>query len=234
MASLTAEHIETEIEAEGFTALGWFKVKPEDGVPDSCCGCPASAVVMVGNAGPEMWLRFAEACDPDYDTLDAWTEAVLSELAVRLGADAHFPFAKPPLPFLRWAGRSGFAHTSPLGMSIHPKYGLWHAYRAALAFPVEIDLPDASASVSPCEACESKPCLSTCPVGAFTGTSYDVPVCATHMATPDGSDCLELGCRARRACPVGREFTYDPRQAHFHMSAFLRARLQDGLNPAES
>jgi hypothetical protein len=31
------------------------------------------------------------------------------------------------------------------------------------------------------------------------------------------------GCLARRACPVGREYAYDPAQARFHMQAFLAA-----------
>jgi hypothetical protein len=32
------------------------------------------------------------------------------------------------------------------------------------------------------------------------------------------------GCLARRACPVGTDYAYDPRQAAFHMTAFLAAR----------
>jgi hypothetical protein len=35
---------------------------------------------------------------------------------------------------------------------------------------------------------------------------------------------MDLGCRARRACPVGRGYHYDPKQAAFHMRAFLDAR----------
>jgi hypothetical protein len=38
-----------------------------------------------------------------------------------------------------------------------------------------------------------------------------------------GSDCRERGCRARRACPVGSEFSYVEEQARFHINAFLRA-----------
>ena len=123
MGTPSAEQIEAEIETEGFTALGWFAARAEDGVPAGGDGRPARTVIMIGNAGPDMWQRFAAARDPQTDTIDAWSEAVLSELASRLGAEAHFPFAKPPLPFLRWAGRCGFAHTSPLGMSIHPDMG---------------------------------------------------------------------------------------------------------------
>ena len=157
-------------------------------------------------------------------------------LAADLGACALFPFDKPPLPFQRWAARAGTVHTSPLGMSIHGEYGLWHAYRAAFAFGEEIPFAPAGGAASPCDACEDKPCLTTCPVGAFSGTGYDVPACAAHISMPQGADCIDLGCRARRACPVGRDHIYAPAQARFHMvagrvnlmSAFLRARLQAG------
>jgi hypothetical protein len=38
------------------------------------------------------------------------------------------------------------------------------------------------------------------------------------------SACRQLGCESRRACPVGKAFTYVPEQAKFHMDAFVRSR----------
>jgi len=70
----------------------------------------------------------------------------------------------------------------------------------------------------------AKPCLSACPVDAFSGTSYDVAACAAHIGSTAGEDCMAGGCLARRACPVGQAFAYGPAQAQFHMRAFLAAR----------
>ena len=207
------------IERAGFTALGWFAPAPSDNVP-----AKARFVILIGNAGPAMFRRFARERDPAKDVLDDWTREVINALARDLDANAVFPFDKPPLPFLTWARRAGAGHVSPLGLNIHATYGLWHAYRAALLFPVAFDLPPASAGAHPCEACDEKPCLSTCPVGAFTTTGYDVAACAIHAGSVAGGDCLSGGCLARRACPVGRAFTYTPQQAEFHMHAFLKAR----------
>ena len=50
---------------------------------------------------------------------------------------------------------------------------------------------------------------------------------AKYVQQSAGADCLTTGCRARRMCPVGREFIYEPFQAQFHMEAFLAARLAD-------
>jgi epoxyqueuosine reductase QueG len=208
------------IRRAGFTPLGWFAPRPEDKVPEG-----ARFVILIGNAGPDMFRRFARERDPSRQAMDDWTRDAVQTLAQGLDAEAVYPFdMNPPWPFLTWARRGGAGHVSPLGLNIHPLYGLWHAYRAALLFPVEFDIAPQSAGAHPCEACAAKPCLSACPVGAFNGSAYDVPSCAHHLATEDGKSCMSRGCLARHACPVGQGFAYAPAQAEFHMRAFLAAR----------
>lgn len=203
--------------------FGWFEPRDEDRVPDE-----ARFVILIGNAGPQMFRRFVGECNPASPSMDDWTRVVVDRMAETLGAKAAYPFAAdPPLPFLSWARRARAGHVSPLGLNIHPTYGLWHAYRAALLFPFVFDLPQSVSGSSPCESCAAKPCLSACPVSAFDGTRYDVVACGQHLNTPQGEDCLTGGCKARLACPVGREFTYHPRQIDFHMQAFLKARQAD-------
>jgi hypothetical protein len=213
--------IAAALEPHGLIARGGFRPVPDDLVP----GAP-EAVVLVGNAGPALWRVFAAHRTPGSHPMNRWTRQVLDAVATDLGATALYPFDGPPWPpFQRWARKAEAVYPSPIGMLIHPDYGLWHAYRGALAFDCEVDgLPARDARPSPCETCADKPCLSTCPVGAFTGERYDVDACAGHLRRPQGADCLDLGCRARRACPVGRDATYDPAQARFHMDAFLAAR----------
>jgi hypothetical protein len=212
----------------GFAFRGAFHPGDGDGVPDLAPGIPTTTLVLIGNAGPDMWRNFSRERDPDRDLLDEWSRDRIGALAKDIGARAFFPFTKPPLPFQRWAGRAEKCHPSPLGIFIHPDYGLWHAYRGALGFAARLILPEPTPRPSPCATCADKPCLSACPVGAFDGKGYDVPACARHIASPDGHDCMERGCRARRACPVGRAYAYEPAQAHFHMRAFLRARRASG------
>jgi epoxyqueuosine reductase QueG len=204
-----------------FAPLGWLAPRPEDAVPDG-----TRFVILIGNAGPAMFRRFQR--ESGGGTLDEWTRRAVAALAGDLDAEAVFPFDQPPLPFLTWARRTGAGHASPLGLNIHPTYGLWHAYRAALLFPVAFDLPAHSAGTHPCEICEAKPCLSACPVGAFSGTDYDVAACAAHIGSAAGKECMAGGCLARRACPVGQAFAYAPAQARFHMRAFLAARQKAG------
>jgi hypothetical protein len=185
------------------------------------------AIVLAGMAGREGWSAFAaspEASDGADHPLDRWSRRVVEALACELGAKAFFPFGRPPFwPFQQWARRAEPVHPSPIGLLIHPSYGLWHSYRGALGFREALAVSEPAAVPSPCDSCSGRWCLKTCPVGAFSGAGYDVAACAGHVKSAAGADCMGFGCRARRACPVGAEHAYGPEQANFLMRAFLLA-----------
>jgi ferredoxin len=206
------------IRREGFTPLGWFA--PKD-VSD------AAFIVLIGNVGIDMFRRFATERKEHVDSMDDWTRAVVDPLAESFDAKAVYPFDVPHQPFLTWARQAGAGHVSPLGLNIHGQYGLWHAYRAALLFPVVFDLPRNSAGAHPCDSCIDKPCLTACPVSAFDGKRYDLAACGQHILSGAGEECTSEGCQARLACPVGKQYQYHPRQVQFHMRAFRAARAKD-------
>jgi len=208
------EHpILNRIRHEGFVPFGWFA--PSD------MGT-TRFLILIGNSGPAMFRRFWR--ERKGATMDEWTKRVVDPLAEDLGAIAAYPFEEPYQPFQQWARACGVAHQSPLGLNIHPTYGLWHAYRAALLFPVEFDLPRVAPGAHPCESCVTKPCLSACPVSAFDGKSYDVEACGVHV-NAGANECMDGGCLARRACPIGIQYQYAKPQAQFHMQAFAKARM---------
>ena len=185
-------------------------------------------IVLAGMVGRDGWEAFAaspEAGDGLADPLDRWSRRLIESLARELGAKALFPFGGPPfLPVQQWAQRAEPVHSSPIGLLIHPYYGLWHSYRGALGLSEELVVAEPAPGLSPCETCSGRWCLKTCPVGAFSGAGYDVAACAGHLRSAAGVDCMAEGCRARRACPVGAEHAYGPEQASFLMRAFLRGQ----------
>ncbi len=222
---VTLSDIEATIAPFGLVVRGGFVPAPSDGVPVRTDGQPAASVVLVGNVGPAMWRKF-DAAGPHAgpDPLNDWSERVISMAADDLRASALFPFSGPPfLPFQRWAQKAEAVHPSPLGILIHPDYGLWHAYRGAFTFADAIDFGPRDERASPCETCADRPCLSGCPVGAFDNKGYNVQVCIGHLTASTGEECSGSGCLARRACPIGTRYQYERAQTRFHMKAFVRA-----------
>ncbi|MFQ5935764.1 MAG: hypothetical protein ACE5LB_05100 [Acidiferrobacterales bacterium] len=220
------KRIETALSSIGLISRGAFHPNLEDGVPPLPDGRAVATVVLAGNVGGDArWQAFQQTRSSlqGPHPLNRWTREALSAVGSQLGAHVWFPFDGPPyLPFQRWAQRTEPVTPSPIGPLIHPDYGLWHAYRGALAFAAPIALPAPDKRPSPCETCADKPCLSTCPVDALKPQGLDLDACLDHIASDAGSACLGGGCLARRACPVGQQYRYAPAQARFHMEAFLR------------
>ncbi len=220
------------ISALGLLPRGAFHPTPDDAVPPFADAAPVGTLLLLGWAGGRHWPAFAaspEAHDGAKHPLDRWSRRVVAALAAEFSAMPLYPFGGPPwLPFQRWAQRAEPVFPSPLGILIHPEWGLWHSYRGALALRAILPLPPRPAAANPCESCVERPCLSACPVGAFSGAGYDVAGCEAHIASPAGEQCVARGCLARRACPVGAMYRYEAEEAKFYMRNFQASREQAG------
>ena len=238
MASASRSSIERLLAPHGLRVRGAWAPTAADGLPPLPSGVPAAVVWMVGQVGSDIWPAFERSeflTDGLPDPLDRWTKSIGNPLAAAAGGVALYPSDGPPwAPFQQWALRAEPLHTSPLLLQIHPRFGLWHAWRFALALP-QLSLQDVDATTAakpsmanPCIACDGQPCLTACPVQAFTYGSYAVDRCSGFLHGPHGGDCMQHGCQARRACPVGVENRYAPRHAAFHMAAFAQRRTKSG------
>ena len=228
MAIDTLQRLERLIQPLGLILRGGFTVTDDDRVPKGPNDEAPRSLVLIGNAGTALWQGFAasdEYRDGEADPLDRWSRRVIDDAAQHLGAWSLYPFGGPPYhPFVAWAKRAEPVRESPLGILMHPRYGLWHAYRGALAFPTVVPFAEPDDHDFPCDSCQERPCLQACPVGAFTASRYQVKRCSDHISRDVGADCMAFGCRARRACPVGRDYQPLPDQAAFHMLAFRASR----------
>ncbi len=208
--------------ALGVPCRGGFLVKPGEELPEVDAGRPGRTLVLLGFTGGMQWPAFAgsgEFADGRPHPLDRWSVRVIGQLATAFGARALYPFGGPPWwPFQQWAQRAETLHPSPLGILMHPRFGLWHAYRGALLFAEVFPVPGRTSWTSPCASCAAKPCIGSCPAGAVTPSGFDRAACAAHVASPQGIACRS-GCLARGNCPVAMPHRYGAQQATFHMRA---------------
>jgi hypothetical protein len=223
------EELARDLDGMGMAFRGAFHPSPKDGVPAFADGAPTLTLVLLGWTAGDQWPMFAaspEAHDDLPDPINRWSKRLIDSIAAELGALTLYPFNGPPwLDFQSWALKAEPVHRSPLGLLIHPQWGLWHSYRGALGFRQQLELGPRSAGSPPCEQCADRPCLSACPVSAFAaGQPYDDTACLQHLEGA-GEDCRSRACLARRACPIAADKRYSEPQASFHMRALLGNRL---------
>ncbi len=203
----------TRLAAEEMNTYGFAAERPE--------------VALVGNIGSSYWKVFSgsnEYRDGTADPLDRWSRRVAESIATEFALQPVYPFDGPPYyPFQQWARRAEGLSQSPLGITIHPRHGLWHSYRFAL-LGANFEIEAAEADESPCLSCAQRPCLRTCPVEAFSAAGYDDARCAAYLRESPDAECHQCGCLARLACPVAPQLRYLPEQGAFHLQAFLDNR----------
>ena len=200
------------------------------------CNSNNAELALIGNIGSSYWTCFSQSVefvDGTAHPLDRWSRRIAEVIARQFSLQALYPFEGPPYyPFQQWARRAEGLHQSPVGVMMHPQYGLWHSYRFALLgaqstlqdSAIADASTDGSFNTSPCVDCDDKPCLNTCPVGAFDDKGYAVERCADYLQQTPRAECHQQGCLARYACPIAPDLSYVAAQGRFHLRAFLQSR----------
>ncbi len=196
----------------------------------------ARSIVVLGNGGGALWaaLKAHAARHPGWwqreNPLDDFTRAVVERdvaapaRAAGIRCVVVYPFMNdgPTLDFVALARAAGIGGPSILGVAVHPRFGPWIAFRAALLVDVSLDEPGEAAGFDPCPGCAARPCLRACPAGAVSFPSgWDVPRCLTYRVEQE-PDCAAR-CHARVACVLGPEHRYPDDELAYHQMRALRA-----------
>lgn len=174
--------------------------------------------VLLGNGGRQFWQALQryglKTNDPvDYFSLEMSKRFIADYLdhpPVLMLYPGNINFSLQQLGTL-----AGWHHPSPLGLGINETYGLWFAYRVAFLTTLAIPLTPRLAGESPCQSCETKPCLAACPVGAVKQESpFGVTACTNFRLQP-AAICQDR-CLSRLACPVAPQHRYSTEQISYH------------------
>lgn len=196
----------------------------------------ARTIIVVANGGGELWAALKRHADgnPGWwqraNPLDDFThEIVEREIAPAArseGANVRviYPFMNnaATLNFIELGKAASLAGPSILGVVVHPVYGPWIAFRAAILIDREIDAPGAALAFDPCPSCTVRSCIPACPVSAVAfPAGWDIPKCLTHRVE-DEPDCAPR-CHARAGCVLGPEHRYPDDELAYHQARALRA-----------
>ena len=181
-------------------------------------------VLLLGNGGFSLWSHVEGARErgelPGPDPIDTYSIRI-----VRRWLSSTFPSARGQIVYPPASGEpmatvdlqalgvyAGWHHPTPFMVGINAAWGPWFAYRVLLLTDAPLDSTSPMNDASPCATCVERTCISACPADALTGR-FDLARCAAYRTR--GDSICALTCRARLACPVGREHRYpDAQLAH--------------------
>ena len=198
----------------------------------------AKSIVVIGNGGGAFWNAFTTYADahPGWrdrtHPLDDFTRDLIANEIVPVmtgqgvACTSAYPFiGEGTLSFLGLGKLAGLGGPSILGVLIHPTYGPWIAFRAALLLDIALDQPGEAADFDPCPRCVTRACITACPASAVSfPAGWDIPGCLTHRVEVE-ADCASR-CHARVACVIGPNHRYpDDELAYHHRRALAAIRV---------
>jgi len=208
----------------------------------------ARSIVVIANGGGAFWGAYREhlAANPGWsereNPLDDFTREVVERdltaplAARRMPYTTVYPFVSgtASLNFMQLGKMAGLGGASIVGVVVHPTYGPWMAFRAAILLEEMIDAPGEAAGFDPCPTCTVRSCIEACPVSAVSfPKGWDVSACYKHRFENE-ADCGGR-CHARAGCVLGPEYRYPADELAYHQGRALRAMRQyyeGSLKPA--
>jgi len=175
-------------------------------------------VILIGHGGGRLWQSLDQAHWQHTDPIDNFSHAAAQRFCQQVLQGYRHQIIYPgthPVALQQLGSAAGWHSDSPLGLGIHPHWGLWFAYRAVIltdaALP-EIRQPRPPAA---CDQCPDQPCISHCPSRALSPAGQiDMSRCGNYRLEVD-SPCSDR-CLSRLACPVAGEHRYTLEQINYH------------------
>lgn len=181
------------------------------------------SLVLIGHGSRRLWQALTEFGMQTADPVDHFS-LVMTRRFIDEFLDSPSVLMLYPIGYtisLQQLGAlAGWHHPSPLGLGINEAYGVWFAYRAAFLTTLALPAIKNPISISPCDTCQDKPCVSACPAQAVQGVGQFKVTACIDFRLQEQSICQDR-CLSRLACPVAPEHRYEPEQLHYHYTHSL-------------
>ena len=181
------------------------------------------STVLMANAGSALWeaMKLDGMIFPDpVDSFSSKVAVTFAKEYLQAESKLLYPSNEYLVSLPEFGTLAGWSHMSPMRVGIHPKFGLWFAYRVLMLVSVPLPPTERGATEHPCLSCIEKPCQSACPANAVGNIGdFDLDKCF-GFRDKENSPCARQ-CLARVRCPVGSEFRYTKDQLNYHYDRSL-------------
>ncbi|MFT5114428.1 MAG: epoxyqueuosine reductase [Parasphingorhabdus sp.] len=168
----------------------------------------AQRLLVVGNTGSEFWSSISQfdVNHPVDDFSVSCIEYLFRENLSDWNNEILFP-GRSVIPLQQIGAACGWGVPSWLGVSIHPEFGTWFAFRAVAITDCPLVIKEFDPIIDACVKCSDKPCVGACPASApgLPG-QFNLDACVDYRVS-DASRCTDR-CVARLSCPVGNQHSY--------------------------
>ncbi len=182
-------------------------------------------LVLVGNLGARFWSNLIAADVRGTDPVDEFSLKQARNAAQVLPSDFRTSVLFPGtgrIPLQQLGEQAGWGSASWLGISIHPDFGTWYAFRAVFLTTFPLSCERLQTTRQPCVDCDGHQCWQACPTGApGPPGEFNLDACIGYRLDI-GSDCAGQ-CLARIACPLGTDYRYPGEVIDY----FYRRSLED-------
>ena len=208
------------VSVAGLPASVWLDPQPPSALTES--GSGSATLLLIGHGGRALWdhlhgsdFDFHGTGDPiDTFSVKATNEALAVELP-HVGRRLLYPEPACPVDLVALGRHIGWLAPSPLGLGIHPEFGLWSAFRALWLLEAASEISPRPRAPDVCQSCVPQSCVAACPANAVTvDRRFNLGSCTDYRSNIQ-SACADT-CLSRLACPEGAEHRYGDAQLSYH------------------
>lgn len=181
-------------------------------------------IILLGHGGRDFWDALKKSNTNSNNPVDDYTCTLVNDWLYSFSQAISYKIIFPgPCDInLQGLGQlAGWHHPSPLMLGINNEWGTWYAYRALVLTDSEFfSHHKIEPGFSPCDNCNSKPCITSCHGKAVSEKVFLLEKCVGYRKQ-ENSPC-RFTCQSRMSCPVATEHRYSEEQINYHYKHSLQ------------
>lgn len=174
-------------------------------------------LIVLANAGKTFWDNFLRYKPKSTDPIDEYSIEIIRNYFTKEHPHINFKIIYPGpsiIPLQKIGAMAGWHNPSPFMVGINRNWGSWFAYRVVLLSKSSFQENSPMTNPSPCDSCEEKACINSCPANALSNLGLNLEKCSEYRIKKN-SICRDQ-CYARIKCPVGNQHRYKKEQIQYH------------------